>query len=68
MKLLQEWRQEKPELRQALWTALTTIYLGGMVLYFAGVRPQSGLAREVIPVHEPTAIDWAEIGGILFLT
>lgn len=58
----------KPEASRMFWATLGTIYIGGIVLYFAGVRPQSGFSSEVIPVDEPTAIDWANIGGILYFT
>lgn len=58
----------KDEAAAAFWGAVATIYLGGIVLYFAGVKPRGQLASDVIPVSEPTAIDWAQVGGILFLT
>lgn len=59
---------DKDETARLFWTAIGTIYIGGIVLYFAGVKPAAGFASEVIPVDEPTAIDWAQVGGIMFLT
>jgi hypothetical protein len=59
---------EKAEATRMFWAAMGTIYIGGIVLYFAGVKPRSGVASEIIPVSEPTAIDWAQVGGIMFLT
>lgn len=56
------------EVSQAFWTGIATIYIGGIVLYFAGHKPTTSLQSEVIPVSEPTAIDWAQVGGIMFLT
>jgi hypothetical protein len=60
---------DKATVSRAFWAAMGTIYLGGHVLYFLGVRPRAGtFFSEVIPVNEPTALDWVNIGGILFLT
>lgn len=59
---------DKEAAARAFLAALGTIYIGGIILQYRGIKPQSAVAREVIPVSEPTALDWANIGGILFLT
>ncbi len=59
---------DKQKAARTFWAAIGTIYIGGIVLYFAGAKPRSGFSSEIIPVDEPTAIDWAQVGGIMFLT
>ena len=51
---------------QAFWTAISVLYIGGVLLHYAGAKPEGTVAREVIPVDEPTALDWVTIGGILY--
>jgi hypothetical protein len=58
---------DEKEFAGMFWTAISTIYIGGLVLYFLGDRPDGGFSAEIIPVSEPTAIDWAQVGGIMFL-
>lgn len=56
---------DREALKVSLAIAGATLAAGGLMLYFAGVRPGSALAREVIPVDEPTMFDWIEAGGAL---
>jgi hypothetical protein len=58
----------KQEAGRLFWTVFGTIYIGGIVLHYLGARPQGGFSSEVIPVDEPTAVDWAQVFGILYFT
>lgn len=57
---------DKRQEAHIFWITIGTISLGGILMYFAGVKPRSRIAHEIIPVDEPTALDWAEAGGLLF--
>lgn len=59
---------DKAETARLFWAATGTIYIGGILLYFAGVKPRSAFSSQVIPVSEPTLVDWVQIGGIMYFT
>lgn len=59
---------DKEETGRAFWAAIGVIYIGGIILQYEGRKPTDSFSRQVIPVDEPTALDWVEIAGILFLT
>lgn len=58
---------DKETLARGFWAAVAVMYVGGIAAYYAGVKPRSKLASEVIPVDEPTAVDWVQVGGVMFL-
>jgi hypothetical protein len=58
---------DKEATARSFWTAVAVMYVGGIVAYYAGIKPQGEFSSEVIPVDEPTAIDWIQVGGIMFL-
>jgi hypothetical protein len=59
---------DKDKTARAVWAALGTIYIGGILLHYQGFKPRNRIAREVIPVDEPTVFDWANVGAIVLLT
>ena len=58
----------KEQTARAFWAAVGVIYIGGIVAYYAGVKPETEFQSSIIPTDEPTAIDWIQVGGIMFLT
>lgn len=50
---------------RAFWGTLGALCALGVVAYYAGVKPQTPLEREIIPVDEPTLLDWAVFGGVI---
>ena len=59
---------DKADKATLYWAALSTVYIGGILLYFAGVKPRTEFSSEIIPVDEPSLVDWATIGGMMFIT
>lgn len=57
--------RRKPDPSRVFWAALGTVFIGGMVLYHLGVRPETDFGREVIPVDEPPLLDWAVLAGMM---
>lgn len=48
--------------------ALGLIALVGVLLYLARSKPEGDFSSTIIPLDEPTSIDWAESGGEMFFT
>jgi len=56
----------RAEKQRLFWGTLGGLAALGILLHHAGVSPKTPLEREIIPVDEPTLLDWAAIGGLIF--